>query len=280
MHWRMSEARHVEAGGQRIAYHRLGVGPTSMVFLHGITTHSFIWRNLIEILSERFDCIALDLLGCGASDKPAGVDYSINAQAVLMAEALAALGVARSHLVCHDIGGGVGQIMAVNHPERVRSLTLINTIAYDYWPVQPIITMRVPIIRQLAMSALDLGMFRMLIERGMYHKERLSKELMEMFREPLRTREGRNGFLHLAHCLDNRNLMDRASALRELDLPVLIIRGDADVYLTPAISRRLASELPRAELVRIETGGHFLMEDEPALLVELIESFAKAHEPR
>ncbi len=259
----------VELDGYKIAYHRQGQGET-MILVHGITTYSFIWRNLIPDLSAKFDVIAVDLLGCGDSDKPAGVDYSIYAQAEMIKKLFDRLGIDRAHFVCHDIGGGVGQILAVRQPELVSSLVLINSIGYDYWPVQPIITMQVPLIRHLALAAMDMGIFRMIIKKGVYHKDRVTEELMRMYRRPLRTKEGRHGFLHLAKCLDNKHLMEIADGLAELKMPVMIIRGDADPYLEEVIAKRLHSEIKGSRLETIETGGHFIMEDEPERLVELI----------
>ena len=262
----------IEINGNRIAYDRQGQGEP-MLLVHGITTYSFIWRHMVPRLSDTYDVISVDLLGCGESDKPAGVDYSIAAQALMLKELLTQLDIQKVHLVCHDIGGGIGQIIAVRYPELISSLVLINTVGYDYWPVQPIITMRIPIIRQLAMAVLDLGILKTIIRRGIYHKDRLTDELMALFVKPLKTREGRHGFLQLAKCLNNKNLIDIADMLPDIQFPVLIIRGDADPYLGPHISDRLHREIGRSRLELIKTGSHFIQEDEPDLLVDLIHNF-------
>ena len=262
----------IDIDGFRIGYHRSGKGEP-MLLVHGITTYSFIWRQLIPSLSKQFDLIAPDLLGCGKSDKPTGVSYSIRAQAEILIKLLTKLNIEKVHLVAHDIGGGVAQIMAVTHPERIHTLTLINSIGYDYWPVQPIITMRTPVIRQLAMAIMDFGMLTSLVRRGIYHKERVTDELMDLFRSPLKTKEGRRGFLILAKSLDNLHLMAIEDKLKNMELPVLIIRGEDDVYLSPAISERLRRDIKGSRLVRIEAGGHFIQEDEPEQLIEAITSF-------
>jgi pimeloyl-ACP methyl ester carboxylesterase len=272
----MNTINFAEINGHRIAYHRQGQGEP-MLLIHGITTYSFIWRNMVPRLSEKYDVISVDLLGCGESDKPSGADYSIASQAVILKELLIQLGINKVHLVCHDIGGGIGQIMAIRCPELVSDLVLINTVAYDYWPVQPITTMRIPILRQFAMAVLDLGIFRAIIRRGIYHKDRATDELMGLFTKPLKTREGRQGFLQLAKCLNNRNLIDIADMLPIIKFPVLIIRGDADPYLRPIIADRLHREIRGSILEIVKTGGHFIQEDEPDLLVDLINNFIVKH---
>ncbi len=66
--------------------------------------------------------------------------------------------------------------------------------------------------------------------------------------------------------------------LRILDLPVLIIRGDADAYLSAAVSDRLHSEIPNSRLEHIHTGRHYIREDEPKKLVEIIvQSYRELH---
>ncbi|NJK93867.1 MAG: alpha/beta hydrolase, partial [Bacteroidales bacterium] len=139
--------------------------------------------------------------------------------------------------------------------------------------VQPIIAMRTPIIRQIAMASLDIGMFELIVKRGLYHKTHLSDQLMALFWKPMKTSTGRKGFLHFAKCLDNKNLTEIENDLRQLTIPVLIIRGDADVYLSDSISEKLHSEIPNSELIRIETAGHFMQEDEPEKISASILNF-------
>lgn len=266
--------QYVEIEGHRIAYYRTGQG-TPLVLIHGITTYSFIWRRLFPELEKNFDLIAIDLLGCGASDKPPGVDYSIKAQGRIIKKLLDKLGIVKAHLVAHDVGGGVGQIMAVDYPEIIESLVLINSVGYDFWPIQPISSMRIPIIRQLAMAALDLGIFKALIKRGIFHKERLTDELMDFFWKPLRTKEGRQGFLQFAKCINNKLLMDISEQLKLLSMPIMIIRGDADSYLASDISEKLHKNIPDSRLEQIPSGGHFIQEDEPEMLVFLIKDFIR-----
>jgi pimeloyl-ACP methyl ester carboxylesterase len=172
----------------------------------------------------------------------------------------------------------MGQIFAVRHPEMLRDLTMINTVAYDFWPVQPIIALRTPIVRLFLMATFDLGTFRLVVKNGVWHKERVTDELMELFMAPMKTAAGRKAFLHFAKCLDNHNLTEIADDLRRLDMPVLIIRGDADPYLGAAISEKLHREIPASRLVHVPTGGHFIQEDEPERIArELIAFFRRDH---
>jgi len=260
--------------GHHIAYQRSGNrGGEVMLLVHGITTYSFIWRKLLPHFEKEYDVIAVDLLGCGASDMPLDVSYAIKDHADRLCTFMQQLGVQHFHFVGHDLGGGIGQIFAVHHENMLVSLTMINMVAYDFWPVQPITAMRTPIVRHLLMSALDLGMMRLLVKAGLYHKEKLTDTLLALFWKPLRTKEGRKAFMHFARCLDHHNLTEITDELQQLQVPVLIIRGDADPFLEATIAERLHQGIPTSQLLRTPTASHYLMEDEPDWAAEHILSF-------
>lgn len=258
--------------GYNLRYYRAGKGET-VLLIHGITTYSFIWADVFEALSQQYDVIAVDLFGCGHSDKTLLLDHSLKNHARLLWKFLDQLNVNLLHIVGHDVGGGITQIMLVSEPQKVLSVTLVNSVAYNFWPVQPIVAMRTPIIRQLAMASLDIGMFRMLITRGVFHKGKVDKDMMEKFNVPMQTKEGRKAFLHFASCLNNQNLIDIEQQLRDVTCPVLIMRGEADIYLSSSICEKLHSEITTSQLIRIPTAGHYAMLDEPGLLSESIQSF-------
>jgi pimeloyl-ACP methyl ester carboxylesterase len=260
--------------GNRLVFHRSGEGEV-VLLVHGITSYSFIWKDVFQSLSHNYDVIAVDLLGCGNSDMPLDVSYSLNSHADILKEFVNILNIEKFHYVGHDLGGGIGQIFAINNPGLLYDLTLINTVGYDFWPVQPITAMRAPVIRELLMSTFDLGLFMILIKRGLYHKEKLTQELMDAFSKPLQSNEGKKAFMHFARCLDNKNLMDIVDQLRQLEIPVLVIRSDGDVYLRAAIAEQLHKDIPGSRLVRIDKGGHFVQVDEPDWVAAEINNFIR-----
>ena len=271
-----TEMQTHQVHGHAMAYRRSGKGQT-VILLHGITTYSFIWRNIIPLLDHSYDVIALDLLGCGESDKPLDVSYSLSDHADRLKTFVDNLDVNRFHLVGHDLGGGIAQIYSVRFPETLLDLTLINAVAYDYWPVQPILALQTPVFRLFMMASLDFGTFRFIVERGIFHKERVTDALMALFKAPLETAEGRKAFLHFAKCLDNRDLTGIADQLRAMSIPTLILRGDADLYLSSAIAERLHAELPDSRLATIATAGHFIQEDEPGWVADRLIDFMGEH---
>ena len=255
--------------GHELAYRRTGRGEP-LLLVHGITTWSFVWDGLLEALAAHHDVIAVDLLGCGRSSKTLDASYSLKEHARRLALLVDALGLGPVHYAGHDLGGGIGQIMAVRSPDKVRTLTMVNTVAYDFWPVQPIIALRTPFIRWLLMATFDAGTFKLVVRRGLFHKERLTPELFEKYNEPLLTEAGRKAFLHFARCLDNTNLTEIDDGLRRLAIPATVVWGMGDVYLSYAIAERLVGTIPGCRLVTIETAGHYAPIDEPERLSGII----------
>jgi pimeloyl-ACP methyl ester carboxylesterase len=261
--------QHRLVDGHRLAYVRCGTGEP-LILIHGITTSSFIWDDLLPILSVHHEVIAVDLLGTGASDRPVPSDCSLSAHADRVISLINQLGLEKIHLVGHDIGGGIAQIVSVRNPDRVSTLGLVNSVGYDYWPVQPIVAIRTPILRQLAMASLDLGMLRLVIRRAVHRRERITPVVFERIRNEIAIPTSRRAFLNSTRCLNNSDLTAISDDLQRLEMPVLIVRGDRDLYLSPEIANRLHREIPSSKLVKVPDGGHFIQLDEPQLLAATI----------
>lgn len=264
--------------GFRLAYRQHGSGET-VLLIHGVTTASFIWDRVVPHLSPLYRTVAVDLLGCGASDRPLGVDCSLRRQAELLGGLVETAGFGPVHLVGHDVGGGIAQILSVRRPDLVRDLALLNTVGYDFWPVQPIVTLRTPIVRQLAMATLDLGILRIIVRRALFHPERLTDELLGNVRREVSAESARRSFLQFVRALNNRDLTEIADDLRKVAIPVLVVRGDADAYLSAEIAERLHREIPSSRLLRIATAGHYIQEDEPAAVAEALLGHFRAAAP-
>lgn len=117
-----------EAGGVRSFARSQGEGPT-VLLLHGVPTSSFLYRKVMAPLADQgMRGVALDLPGLGLADRPEEFDYTWSGLAGWLGAAVDALGLERCHLVVHDIGGPIGCEWAIRNPDRVQSLTALNTL--------------------------------------------------------------------------------------------------------------------------------------------------------
>src|SRR6266540_6380217 len=119
------DIRQIELHGHRVNYRIAGEGPL-IVLVHGITSTSECWREVMPWLADRFTVLAPDLLGHGESAKPRG-DYSLGAYASGVRDMLIALGHERATFVGHSLGGGVAMQLAYQFPERCERLVLIDS---------------------------------------------------------------------------------------------------------------------------------------------------------
>ena len=100
------EAHYLQVNGAKIHYIDEGEGDP-VLFMHGNSTWSYMWRNIIPYLSSKARCIALDLVGHGRSDKP-DIDYRFVTHYDYLEGILDALGLDDITMVLHDWGGGLG----------------------------------------------------------------------------------------------------------------------------------------------------------------------------
>jgi haloalkane dehalogenase len=117
-----------ELDGFRLAHIDEGDGPP-VIFFHGEPTWSFLWRKVIPPVRDAgFRCIAPDMAGFGRSDKPMDLEwYSYDKHVETMAPLLEELDVKDATVVVHDWGGPVGLRLAVEHPDRIARLVILDT---------------------------------------------------------------------------------------------------------------------------------------------------------
>ncbi len=252
-----------------LAYVEEGEG-SAVILIHGIPTSSYLWRGVVPLLARDFKVYAVDLLGYGDSDKPALADLSVAGQAGHLRAFMDAVDWRRGAVVGHDIGGGVAQLLAVRDPGAVSSLVLCDTIAYDSWPVPDIERLKDPAWDQI-METLDLSKgFRKALEQGMVHREAVDDRLVSEYVRPFRDLEGRRAYLRCARALRTEDLLSVMDGVERLDVPTLIVWGEADVFQKLEFGRRLKERMRRADLVVIPGAGHFVPEDRPEEVARVI----------
>jgi haloalkane dehalogenase len=120
--------REFEAGGLRGFVREEGDGDP-VVLMHGVPVSSFLYRKVLPLLAERgLKGVAFDLPGMGFSERPHDFDYSWTGLGRWTGAAIDALGIERCHFVLHDVGGPIGLEWALRNRDRVKTLTVLDTV--------------------------------------------------------------------------------------------------------------------------------------------------------
>jgi pimeloyl-ACP methyl ester carboxylesterase len=262
-----------------IAYIEKGSGPAAL-FVHGVLVNGYLWRNVIDQLDGRRRCIAVDLMGHGATRVPDDQDLSFDAQARMLASFVDALGLDQVDLVGNDSGGGIAQIFAANHPERVRSLTLTNCDADDnVFPEQ-----FVPLVELIKGGGM-LAAFKPLLgnpeaarkafAQTFEHPEQVEAETLDAFLRPaIENEESSRCSQRWMQALKAEDLSRVTPKLRTLHAPTLIIWGTGDVFFDVKWAYWLKDTIPGATEV-IEAAGAklFFPEERPEMLAGHLRTF-------
>lgn len=252
-------------------------GGTPTVFLHGIPTSAYLYRNVIRALHEEMDCLAFDWPGFGLSEHPKGHDYTHRARADHLDALLDTLDMERVNLVVHDMGGPAGLLFAVENPDRVEKLVILNTTVFkrDYRPPLPALTQFIPGLRELTRPLFTRPVFDLFMRRGVARPDRLSKATLDDHWRILQARNGPRGVLdswaQLAEGAPSISVIRKGMA--KFDAPVLVLFGAEDPFLPPPNAERFAKAFPHAELQLLPGAGHFLQEDAPEEVAERLRRF-------
>ena len=277
--------RVTQLGDVRLAYRDEGSGP-AVLLLHGCPFASFVWRRLIPQLAPTHRCIAPDLLGLGDTETPPGADWSLPAQAETMIRLLDSLGIEHAHVLGHDHGGAVAQVLAARHATRVDRLVLTDAEAYDNWPSaeeRPFV--RITQMPLLGDRVLWLWSRRVVLRatlvraKAVYDARALSGEFIDfLIRANLGDRRRRAKTKRfIAEQFDpgnNRVTLDILDGLRRFDHPTLLIWAENDAHFGPEWGERLRREIPGAQrLELLPSTGHLLMEERPEKFAALVRDF-------
>jgi len=246
-----------------------------ILLLHGFPTSSHLYRNILPELAKTHRAIALDLPGYGLSDKPLNVPYDFDFYARTLTGFLDALDIDRAHLVVHDLGGPVGLYWAIQNPRRVDNIVLLNTLVYPEtsWAVKLfLLALRTPGLRDYMVSPKGIVAAMKL---GVVHKERLTREVLTPYTAPFEDPATRKALIKAGSGLSIKGLAEISRKLPALEVSLRLIYGETDRAL-PDVAKtmqRVQRDHPLAELTAIPNAGHYLQEDEPERVAQLIAEF-------
>lgn len=272
--------RRFEAGGVRSFVREQGDSrATPVVLVHGVPSSSFLYRKLIPRLAdEDLRPLAFDFPGLGLAARPEDFDYTWSGLARWLGGALDALGIERCHLVVHDIGGPIGCEWAVRNPDRVLSLTALNTLLDPAtfkrpWSMQPFAMRGIgPLYLRMTPRTAFAWLFR---QQGVADRRAISRPEIDVYHHLLRRGDGGRAFLRIMRGFElteeKRELL--WGGLAERRYPARIVWGERDPALGAA-QLEIAKRVLRVDDPILLPAKHFLQEDQAPAIAQAIADLA------
>jgi len=257
------EPRYLAQDGLRMHYVGEGAGEP-VLLLHGEPSWSFLYRKLIPRLAGAARVVAPDYFGFGRSDKPTRVeDYSYDFHYASIERLADELDLRAATVVVQDWGGPIGLRLAVERPERVGRLVILNTgIGAGRAPSPEWLRFR-EFMRRVGREIVPGQLVRLSCVTE------LAEEVVEAYNAPFPTPESKAGVVAFPELV--RTEADHPSAAKMLEVraalerwqkPTLVLFSDSDPIFSPAAAERLAARIPGAGPPEIVAGaGHFLQEE-------------------
>jgi len=262
------EHEFVDAGGLRTHVAIAGEGPP-VLLMHGWPQHWYLWRDVIPLVAPHARVIAPDLRGFGWSDLPR-TGYEMDGLKRDMLALLDELGLQEVTIAGHDWGGFVGFLLALDHPDRVKSFLALNVL--PPWPARDRRVLRdswrflyMPV---LACPGLGRRAGRAAAARGL-RDSGLDPAEVEAFVSRFRGERGvvtervYGSFLRRLPQV----IRGRYSAA-DLDVPTRLVFGTRDPVLTVRAARDAATQTDQLELELVDDAGHFVVDEKPELVAD------------
>jgi pimeloyl-ACP methyl ester carboxylesterase len=248
-----------------------GGGGVPLLLLHGIPGYGGAWEKVVSKLPTGYRTIVPDLLGFGGSARPTeGADLHAAAQAEGLAALLDRLDIKKTVVVGHDFGGPVALWLTRLRPGLVTHLGLVAANVMPDTPIPPPLNLlRMPFIGRIIERVLmSPGSLRMMVGRGVGRPVPMIDRAAYVG-DKIQARAIRTIF-----AMSLRNLRElytpTQAALSALDIPVFVAWGDRDPFFKVEEGQRIADASTGASFTIFKDAGHFLPEERPRELVELI----------
>ena len=239
----------IKANGIDINYELTGRKGAPVVMLsHSLASSIVMWNPQLDSLEPHFKVLRYDMRGHGQSEAPRGA-YTLDMLAQDAAALLNALGIDKIHFVGLSIGGMIGQGFALNHGDRLESLTLCDTSAVMPAEVQPILQERIAAARQNGMADQVDGT----LERWFTPEYlKANPPAVEMIRRQIRETP-LAGYIGCSEALRGLNYLERLS---EITLPTLIMVGEEDPGTPVAAAEAIHERIAGSQLVVLPGARH------------------------
>ena len=282
------ESRFAEINGLTVHYTEMGEGEPVFILLHGFGASEFSWREVGEPLSREGRVIVYDRPAFGLTERPmpgewTGTNpYSVQGNIELLDGLMDERGVEKAILVGNSAGGEVAAAYAIEHPDRVQGLVLVDPAIgskqggrIPSWILPLLKTPQMRSLGPLLVRSISGEMGNKTIRMAWHDPSLIDPEDYAGYRKPLMVNNWDKALYEFAIAENPTSYDDR---LTELAIPVLVVTGDDDRIVPTESTIQLAERIPGAQLVVFNECGHVPQEECPDQFMDALQGFLEGLE--
>jgi pimeloyl-ACP methyl ester carboxylesterase len=266
--------KFVVVRGIRVHYEEDGdPGGPPLLLVHGLMSSTAVWAAPRAVLAQRFRLLMPDLVGHGYSERREDFSMALADQAEVVLALLDTLGIERTAVLGHSMGGGVAALLAAHHPERVERLILADSVCYPFpMPLKARLGLIPGLGRLIVTRLYRKPVFNAFIRNDVFFdKDRINHRMVDVHYAHLNTPIARRGVHRAMQALDCPE--DLAREIPNIRCPTLILWGAQDRLLPLTLTDRLKRDIPGAVLEVLDRCGHELMTEQAEPFTRAVERF-------
>jgi len=264
-------SRFISVDGNRVHYRDEGEGEV-IVLIHGTASSLHTWDHWTETLAGHYRVIRMDLTGFGLTGPDHLARYEVSDDVRFIKGFLDALDIDQAHFAGSSLGGRIAWQYALEYPNEVQTLALLNSLGYpqEKWP-PPIQMAQWPVLDELMTHFSPKFMYEIGLKDVYYDKALVNDELVERYYEISRY----PGNLAAFPARVKARLDKDASLIKQIAAPTLIMWGEEDLYFPVESAYRFGKDIDGSDLVIYPEIGHLPMEEDAERSVKDYLAFLK-----
>jgi pimeloyl-ACP methyl ester carboxylesterase len=258
-------SRFLVMDGAMVHYREDGHGET-LLLLHGAFSSLHTFDEWVEELQHHFKVIRVDLPGFGLTDVKVDYQQGIAPFVQFIYNFLDRLGVKNFHIAGSSLGGWVSWEFALRHPDRVKSMILLNSAGFmdmEAIPL-PFKMAKTPIVGRIVKYVVRRNILEQFLRQVYYDESKVNERLVDRYYDLFNRGQNPEAFFNLV----NGHFRDNTRKLKYLEIPTLIIWGEEDRWIPVKYAYGFHKLIPKSRLIIYENVGHIPMEEIPQMTVE------------
>ena len=242
--------KNIVINGSNIKYVEKGEG-TPIIMIHGSQMNSYDWRDNIDFFAKKHKVYAIDMIGCGWSDKPKG-EYSPDFFAEFINDFMNHLNIDKAVFIANSWGGGHTLHFALKYPERINALILSSPCGYKH-KLDIMYILRFPIVGRIILLFASKMMVKSQLKAAFFNKSHIDKTLVNAVYFPFLSQ----GFIQSTlKSYKNADFHFVQNNISKINLPTLLIWGDSDHKHPIEMAEKMNREIKNSQLIVFDDCGH------------------------